>query len=244
MSIKPKMCAAILLAGLCVMFATVPAKAQLYQVKVTDLTGGSTFTAIVVATHQRGVKLFTLGQPASVPLEKIAEGGLISDMETVLRNDGRVFQVKDNSNNNGIGPTPFLQPGQTATIMIRARGPYDHLSLVSMLLPTNDAFFALNDVPLPGRGNSIVGPRGTRTITYYAPAYDAGTEADDELCTNIPGPQCGGAGEGFDPSRAGAPNFVFIHAGIHGIGDIPNWASHDWRNPVAKIVITEVGGAQ
>lgn len=245
MSIKPKICTAILLAGLSLLFVTVPAKAQLYQVKVTDLTGGSTFTAIVVATHREGVKLFTLGQPASVPLEEIAEGGLISDMETMLRNDKSVFRVTDNSDNNGLGPTPFLQPGQTTTIMIRARGPYDHLSLVSMLLPTNDAFFALNDVPLPGGEHSehgVEGHRGERTVTYYAPAYDAGTEQDDELCTDIPGPQCGGAGEGYDPSRTGAPNFVFVHAGIHGIGNIPDWSTHDWRNPVAKIQITEVHG--
>jgi hypothetical protein len=35
----------------------------------------------------------------------------------------------------------------------------------------------------------------------------------------------------------GAPGDVFIHAGIHGIGDLAP-AQFDWKNPVAKITIT------
>jgi hypothetical protein len=31
-------------------------------------------------------------------------------------------------------------------------------------------------------------------------------------------------------------NFVHIHAGIHGVGDLQE-ATHDWRNPVARIAI-------
>lgn len=73
----------------------------------------------------------------------------------------------------------------------------------------------------------------------YSPAYDAGTEADDELCAHIPGPPTVCGGEGFNPSQEGDVNFLHIHAGIHGVGDL-SAATFDWRNPVAKIVISRV----
>ena len=51
-----------------------------------------------------------------------------------------------------------------------------------MLVPTNDTFFAVNGRP---------GPKGNDTITLVSPAYDAGTEMNDELCISLPGPGCG-----------------------------------------------------
>ncbi len=42
----------------------------------------------------------------------------------------------------------------------------------------------------------------------------------------------------MDPGDEG---YVHIHRGIHGVGDLVA-AVHDWRNPVAKITITKVGG--
>ena len=237
MTLKPNMCTAVLLAGLSLGLAPAGANAQRYSVTVTNLSAGLSFTAIVAATHKPGVHIFTLGQPASVPLEEVAEGGLIADLEAMLRSDKRVYEVTDND--DGTGPTPFLEPGQSATINIDAHGNYDYLTIVSMLLPTNDGFLALNGVPLPHPGEAAAGSKGA-TVTYYSPGYDAGTELDDELCADIPGPLCGGAG--FNPSRAGAPNFVFVHAGIHGIGDIPNYSIYDLRNPVAMFEITSQGG--
>ncbi len=65
-------------------------------------------------------------------------------------------------------------------------------------MPTYDAFFAVNGVE---------GPRGRDVVTHYSPAYDAGTEANDELCTHIPGPPTVCQGEGFNPAR-GVDNFV------------------------------------
>jgi hypothetical protein len=46
------------------------------------------------------------------------------------------------------------------------------LSLVSMLIPTNDAFIGLDSIEIPTEPG---------TYTYYLNAYDAGTELNDEL---------------------------------------------------------------
>lgn len=193
-----------------------------YEVTITNVTRGQVFTPIVVASHKDGFHLFSAGQPASVELEQIAEGGDTGPLETSLRGSPDVLEVADSG-----APLP---PGQSVTVMVNTRGQFDHLSVVSMLVPTNDAFFALNGVE---------GPKGKNTSVLYVPAYDAGTEANDELCTSIPGPPVLCNGEGFNASREGAEGYIHIHAGIHGIGDLVA-AERDWRNPVARITIRRV----
>ena len=101
-----------------------------------------------------------------------------------------------------------------------------------MLIPTNDGFFALNGVRVP-RGNQIQ--------TYTSVAYDSGSERNDELCVNIPGPsftECGGPGGGGAPV-GGEEGYVHVNAGIHGIGDL-SAAKRDWRNPAARITVRRV----
>jgi hypothetical protein len=96
-----------------------------------------------------------------------------------------------------------------------------------MLIPTNDSFIAVNGMPLP---------KGKEPAVYLSTGHDAGSEPNDEICANIPGPVCGG--EGTSPN-AGGEGFVHITAGIHGIGDLAA-ADYDWRNPVARIVVKKV----
>ena len=64
-----------------------------------------------------------------------------------------------------------------------------------------------------------------------APAYDAGSETNDELSSTV----AGLGGEGYSPNDSGE-GFVHIHNGVHGIGDLVA-ATMDWRNPVAQIAI-------
>jgi hypothetical protein len=96
-----------------------------------------------------------------------------------------------------------------------------------MLIPTNDAFVALNAVQLPYPG--------WPTQTYTAVAYDAGSEVNDELCSSTPGPlfaECGGSGGGG--RVGGGEGFVHVHRGMHGVGDFKP-IGRDWRNPVAEV---------
>lgn len=109
-----------------------------------------------------------------------------------------------------------------------ASGQFDRLSVVSMLIPTNDGFFGVTGLPLPS-GNDV-------TI-IDAPVYDAGTERNDERCASIPGPsfsECGGPGGGA--RIVGGEGAVTIHNGIHGTGDLRP-SERDWRNPVARITV-------
>ena len=109
--------------------------------------------------------------------------------------------------------------------MVKMADDFKYVTVTSMLIPTNDAFIAVNGVKGP---KSNHGPK-----VIMSPAYDAGSEPNDELCSNIPGPVCGG--DGGSPAASGE-GYVHIHAGIQGIGDL-NSADFDWRNPTAKITI-------
>ncbi|MDH4063134.1 MAG: spondin domain-containing protein [Acidobacteriota bacterium] len=198
--------------------------AAVYAVTITNITRGQNLTPVLVATHLPGVRLFTLGQPAAPALVQVAEEGDIGPLMARAQNSGVVFDLGTT--------TGLLEPGQTQTVRVRARGPFTRLSAVAMLIPTNDGFFAVDSAELP---------RAHETTSVDAMAYDAGSERNDELCASIPGPfftECGGAGGGGAPN-GGEEGYVHVHAGVHGIGDL-NAAERDWRNPVARVTIRRV----
>ena len=186
-----------------------------FEVTVTNLTRGEIFTPVLVASHGRGMRLFKLGTPAGEGLEQLAEGGDTGPLAAELLASGALDVVTAGG---------VLPPGQSVTLKVRRDRRHDRLSVASMLVPSNDAFFAVN---------GLRGPRH-HSRTVLSPAYDAGTEDNDELCVSIPGPPFICAGEGF--SAGGGEGYVYIHPGIQGVGDLVA-ARHDWRNPVAQIVI-------
>lgn len=191
---------------------------SVYRVTITNLTYSINFTPILVSSHRKGVSIVEPGSVASDELTAIAEGGNIVPLSSTLSENSKVVDVQ---NSGGL-----LGPGQSVEVEVSARGGAKRISLASMMLPSNDGFIALNSVKAPKHGS----------ITYFSPGYDAGTEINDELCINIPGPTCGGIGP--SPAEDGE-GFVHIHRGIHGIGELAADV-YDWHNPVAKITITRM----
>lgn len=193
-------------------------KSGMYAVTITNLTRGQTFTPVMVASHKRGQPLFTPGNPASPELATVAESGNTQPLSDKLLDSGVAFDTASSG--------ALLGPGESVTVKVRTTKGYRYVSVVSMLIPTNDAFFAVNGVRGPGK----------HTVKSVAsPVYDAGSEVNDELCISIPGPVCGGAAI----SPEDGEGYVHIHAGIHGIGDLAP-ATYDWRNPAAQISIARI----
>ena len=114
-----------------------------------------------------------------------------------------------------------------------------------MLLPTNDGFVGLDSWMIPTEAG---------TYTVYLNAYDAGTEANDELVVEgsgmpgtpgipaAPGGNAGMNGSGVTSSETNM--MVHIHPGNLGDDDLEAGMSdldntvHRWLNPVALLTVT------
>ncbi|HFD11915.1 MAG TPA: hypothetical protein ENJ32_05545 [Crenotrichaceae bacterium] len=197
-----------------------------YEVSITNLTKGQSFTPQLVTMHTNSVRLFTLGEPASSSLELLAEGGdtapLTADLNDLSDKVGEVATIPG-----------LLTPGQTATVEISGRRRHRFLSFAAMLIPTNDTFVALNRMRLPHRGS----------VSYTALAYDSGTEENNQICVNIPGPRCLGEGHSPGPNDTDE-GFVYVSNGFHDLGkldaegnEILGPLEYDWRNPVALVTV-------
>jgi hypothetical protein len=101
-----------------------------FEITITNLTRGQTFTPIFAASHKPGVTFFSAGQPASIPLEILAEAGDTAPIRTSLAANPNVKAVVDSG-----APLP---PGQTVILTVATGNGFDHVSLGAMLVPTND----------------------------------------------------------------------------------------------------------
>lgn len=226
--------AALVAASLAVMPA---ANAVDFDVEITNLTNSIYFTPFLAAAHPAGNNLFVTGQPASANLQAMAEGGDISGLEADVMALGATIV----SNPAG----GIFGPASSISFNMNTDGTAnDRLSIVAMLLPTNDAFAGLNAIEIPtdpGR------------YTFNVNAYDAGTEANDELLTGggapgvpgMPGDPSGLAGTGgTGAALTDANTTVHIHRGSLGDTDPIGGSSdldsrvHRWLNPVIRVTIT------
>ncbi|MEM9597761.1 MAG: spondin domain-containing protein [Acidobacteriota bacterium] len=196
------------------------ASAATYRVKITNVTKTQIISPPVLATHNLGASVFTVGETASDALAALAEDADASGLITALQGSDNVLDVVQ-------GPG-VLMPGASVTLDIEANGSFPRLSAVGMLVTTNDAFFGLDSFDIVG---------GSWLKRVQVPAYDSGSEANTESCEHIPGPPCGNGGVRV---TGGAEGFVHVHQGVHGIGDDLSSFGYDWRNPSAAITVIRV----
>jgi len=207
-----------------------------FDATLTNLTHSLYFTPLLVAAHDDSTYLFKAGMAASTNLQAMAEGGDIAGLSMDL-----AAVNADVAENPAAG---LLAPGASTTASFTPMKDNEQLSIVGMLLPTNDGFVGLNSLDIPEKKG---------TYTYYLNAYDAGTEANNEIVNG--GGMPGVLGIPADPSGMSGANgtgvvdneynmTVHIHRGA--VGDMDamggssdlNSAVHRWLNPVAKLVIT------
>ncbi|MCL1078692.1 hypothetical protein D5R81_00845 [Parashewanella spongiae] len=227
------LCKSIALTGL----IALPVTAADLEVKVINLTHGNHFTPVLAAAHDSELHLFQAGTKASEALQKMAEGGAVGDLDTLATAAGAVVVAN-----------PFeglLAPSTASAKFELDSGEMTHLSLVAMILPTNDAFIGLDAWKIPTEA-------GTYTINLNA--YDAGTEANNELVVEgsgalgvlgipvAPGGDAGTGGTGLTDDSTNEN--VHIHPGVLGDTDLSGGKSdldsrnHRWLNPVARVVVT------
>ncbi|MDF2177786.1 spondin domain-containing protein [Aliiglaciecola sp. CAU 1673] len=222
-------------AGLAMLMAAPVYSAQL-SIQVQNLTQGIYFTPLLITAHTPDISLFNSGEAASSELQAMAEGGDISALVSLASG------LNANNLENPAGG--LLAPGQSASGSLATDDANSRLSLVGMILPSNDGFVGLNSWTIPTEPG---------TYSVYLNAYDAGTEVNDEIRGGgapgeagmpVPPPLealVGTGGTGVASSESNST--VHIHRGnlgddnlSGGSSDIQNQVQR-WLNPVAKVTI-------
>lgn len=219
----------IMTAGLVAVSAQQASAADL-TIEIQNLTQGIYFTPLLVAAHVPDASLFQSGEAASAEIEAMAEGGALDGLVTI--------GTSINANAVANPAEGLLGPSASTTTMLTTDDTNTVLSIVGMILPSNDGFIGLDNWMIPTEAG---------TYTVYVNAYDAGTEANDELRTSMPvppplDPLLGSGGSGVTSTETNAT--VHIHRGNIGDADAAGGTSdmvnsiHRWLNPVAKVTVT------
>ena len=217
--------------------SALPVDAQQLTLTITNTTHGIYYTPFLASAHNDAIHLFEVGETASASLQAMAEGGDISGLSTDLGGPDA-----DTVENPAAG---LLGPGEITTFSLdTATTGNTYLSIVAMLLPTNDAFVGLDALEIP---------TAPGTYIYYLNAFDAGTEPNDELITGggapgepgipaAPGSDAGSGGTGVTTDETNTT--VHIHRGSLGDSDLSGGVSdldigiHRWLNPVVQLILT------
>ena len=171
-----------------------------YTIKLVNLTNNQPLSPVLVVFHENGYQAFADGSTASTALEYMAEAGDNSFLVTEATAAAEYIAHQSTA-----GPVP-PRSTDTVTISIPAADAANlQISVLTMLVNTNDAFSGLNAQDISGLGD------GDRLILNGL-VWDAGTELNTEAAGTIPGPADGG--EGFNSSRDDIVNAVRIHQGV------------------------------
>ena len=201
-----------------------------FDISVENITSGQYFTPVNFAAHNRSADVFSRGAVASEGVIAVAERGevpvLAAELAAAIDQNGLGVS-------GVIGDAP-IGPGETVTGEFTTNE--NRLSIVSMIICTNDGFGGLDSRRLPRVGESR---------TYYLRGFDAGSELNTENRADIvPAPFCdfegqGGPGTGAPQPELDENNRISGHRTLRGVGDQPS--EFDWRGPVLKVTVTNNG---
>jgi hypothetical protein len=191
------------------------ARERQYRVTVENLTpsGSQPLSPPLLVVHSNRADVWSVGDIASHGVAAIAEDANNSVLESALTGYPGVRSVSTGAG----GPIPS---GTSRSYVVETQGRYNRLSLVTMLVNTNDAFTGLDSLRVGGR----------HTVLMTA-AYDAGSERNNELRSHIPGPCCNNPFVRDPEGRV-----IAMHEGITGRGDL-SATTYGWAGAVARITI-------
>jgi hypothetical protein len=208
----------------------------LWNVKITNLTTGQPFSAPLWAIGDNKFHMWQVGAQATNGAALIAEDALAAPLNALLQTDPHVLGAAI-----GLPPItdpvtpPPIPPGATREFGIGTRGNFTRVSMMWMLVRSNDAFSGLDALKL-GAYNGKKGKKSNqgklKNRTMLVNAYDAGTEKNNEVGDFIPGPP-------FNHFfvRDQDAQFIAPHPGLRSDGEL---AAYIWQDPVARIEITKV----
>lgn len=207
------------------------AVARRYEVSVTNLTGGQTFSEPALILHPATDAFWSIGQPASEALERLAEAGESDALATLADAEDYPF----------VGGESTVAPGNELTFTIVTRTDAETaLTVLTRLQSTDDGFTGINALDL----STLTETGQSMTVDRWA--LDSGTEKNLES-TNL---GSFGASRPSTPSEVAGSEFnrVLVHPGV--ISEIESTPdntsqlnrSRRFDNPVVRIRVTRIEG--
>ena len=204
---------------------------QMFEITLTNLTmgeagmGGQILSPPIFAAHPAGVRISTVGEAASEALVLLAENGDTSGLAAIAAAAGANVAMADG----------MVPPGGSVTVTVTADIVNSALSIASMLVSTNDAFIVATDVALFDEDGAPV------SADLELIAYDAGSEDNTEMASDIPGPL--GLDAAVDPEGSNervptVDGVIAAHEGIQGGAEVAD--AFAWEEPTAMLTITPV----
>lgn len=194
-----------------------------WKVTVTNLTEGQPFSPPLWAVHNEDADMWSEGQLASAGLAPIVEDAVNMPLQEFLNSSENVDRARTALPPPSDPPTPPpILPGESREFTIETRSDFERLSMVWMLVRTNDGFSGLDSVTLD------------EDMTMEVVAYDAGTELNNEKGAKIPGPPFGNVGQ-----RDHEVKPIARHGGILLEAPEGDIAAYRWEGAVARIEIEE-----
>jgi hypothetical protein len=189
-----------ILATLLTTTLAMPAAAATIEVTITNNSGenGVYFTPFLNVVHNGDYTPFQSGKKASAGIETLAEVGDTSGAaaEAVdMMDPNRIIQTLTEPTGVGdpaIGGPPVFDPGNSATITLDLTPDSQYLTLLSMIIPSNDTFVSATFDLFDDNGNLNL---GDFTVGRNS-VYDAGTEVNQSF------------GQAFNPSDGNGPGFL------------------------------------
>jgi hypothetical protein len=191
-----------------------------WQVTVHNLTpaGSQPLSPPLLAVHNKKVRVWQRGGIASHVAAAIIEDANNAPAVAAYTGFPGVKEVF-----TGLGGP--IASGSSRSYRVRTSGARNRLSVLTMLVNTNDGFTGVSALRLRG------GQRVVRAI-----AYDGGSERNNQLASHLPGPCCGNP---FVRDPEGAT--IRPHPGIQAsVGDLTP-AVHGWTGFVARITVSRLG---
>lgn len=199
--------------------------ASSYKVVYLNATNSQPLAPAAALLHDQGYTAWSIGMPASIGLENLAESGspavLLAESTSAL----------DSKAGGGL-----TMPGAYTEIELEAVWREGlSLTIASMPVNTNDAFSGVT-------GWDISTLQVGESMRVLAPVYDAGTEWNSESLASIPGPAAGG--EGYNSDRDDIADVVARHPGVvtsdDGYAESTLGESHKFDQGVMFVTVTRL----
>lgn len=176
----------ILAAALATALVAPAAHAIQVRVSITSLipTQGAELTPVWVGFHDGYFDTYNLGEAASPALERLAEDGNTAPITAAFSAAG--YDKQATLQGTAIG-SPRFEPGDTTSFVFELDGnnlDHRYFSLLSMVVPSNDAFIGNANQFGHRIFNDDGSFKGDDFIVMGAGVRDAGTEFNDEIPAN------------------------------------------------------------